>query len=220
MELKDIIEHAPVFAGLADGCKNSIVKMSKYKALSEGDIIFNKGETADGMYVIGSGEIELFCANSDGKEQILHVLGEGELCAEVPLFQGGKYPASARAYTDIEFCYVDGGKFIDFACENPEILLDMLAVISLRTKKFLGMVESLSLKDVTQRLAGYLVSKAGSDGVIRLDRSKLELASELGTIPETLSRSIKKLVDIGAVEVLSKDKKSYRINFDIIKCIS
>ncbi len=217
MKLKDIIKNAPVFACLADDCQNSIVEMSKYKILSEGGIIFNKGETADGMYVIGSGEVELFSANSDGKEQILHVLGEGELCAEVPLFQGGRYPASARAYTDIEFCYVDGAKFIDFACDNPEILLEMLAVISLRTKKFLAMVENLSLKDVTQRLAGYLISNVGNDGVTRLVRSKLELASELGTIPETLSRSIKKLVDMGAVGVCSKDKKSYRINFDVIK---
>ena len=216
MDSLEIISNAVVFSGLSAECREFLAGMARRRCLTEGEIIFNKGERADGLYVIGLGEVELFCAGDNGKEQILHVLGSGELCAEVPLFQGGVYPASARVYTDLEFCYIDGGKFLDFAYENPEVLLEMLAVISMRTQKFLGMVESLSLKDVTQRFAGYLWDNADSDGVVRLTRSKVELASELGTIPETLSRSIKKLLSVGAIEVCSRDKKSYRIKREVL----
>ncbi len=217
MQSIEIITNAPVFSGLEGACLRSIADLAVVKRLAAGDILFVQGRKADGLYVIGSGEVEVFCANSQGKEQILHVLGAGELCAEVPLFQGGVYPASARAYTAIEYCYIDGVKFIDFACENPEILLEMLAVISMRTKKFLGMVESLSLKDVTQRLAAYLLTQADKSGVVRLSRSKLELASELGTIPETLSRSLRKLIDIGAITPDSEDKKVYCIEHTLLQ---
>ncbi len=213
----EIISAAQVFKGLNDECKEKIAGMSKYKKLREGVVLFNQGERTDGMYVIGSGEIEVFCSNRNGKEQVMHLLGVGELCAEIPLFQGGSYPASARAYSDAEVCYVDGGEFLDFACENPEILLEMLAVISLRTKKFLKMIENLSLKDVTQRLATYLWKNKDENNVFRLGRSKIELASELSTIPETLSRSIKKLLDTKAIEVISKDKKSYKLNIEMMK---
>ena len=216
MDSLEIISNAVVFSGLDRECREILAGMARWKELAEGEIIFNKGERADGLYVIGRGEVELFCADSGGKEQILHVLGSGELCAEVPLFQGGVYPASARVYTDLEFCYLAGGQFLDFACENPEILLEMLAVISMRTQKFLGMVESLSLKDVTQRFAGYLWQNADSEDMVRLVRSKVELAAELGTIPETLSRSIKKLLSAGAIEVGSRDKKTYRINRELL----
>lgn len=212
----EIIGSAPVFSGLSDERKCLISKMSKYIKASEGELLFNQGDKADGLYVIGSGEVELFCANKNGKEQIMHVLGAGELCAEVPLFQGGSYPASARAYSDLEICYVDGGKFLDFACENPEVLLEMLAVISMRTKKFLAMVESLSLQDVTQRLANYLWSNKNHENIVYLNRSKIELASELGTIPETLSRSIKKLLDSGAIQVFADDKKTYQIDGEVL----
>ncbi len=216
MNAEEIIRAAPVFSGLNAECLKVLINLAQVRKKSEGEVLFNKGERADGLYVLGLGEIEMFSATGEGKEQILHVLGEGELCAEVPLFQGGVYPASARAYTDIEYCYIEGGAFLDFACENPEVLLEMLAVISLRTKKFLGMVESLSLQDVTQRLAGYLLSHADSAGIVRLNRSKLELAAELGTIPETLSRSLKKLTSQGAIAVCSSDKKSYRLEREIL----
>ncbi len=216
MNAEEIISGAPVFSGLNAECMSSLIQLARVRKKSEGEVIFNKGERADGLYVLGLGEIEMFCATGDGKEQIMHVLTEGDLCAEVPLFQGGVYPASARAYTDIEYCYIEGGAFLDFACENPEVLLEMLAVISLRTKKFLSMVESLSLQDVTQRLAGYLLSNADSDGIVRLNRSKIELAAQLGTIPETLSRSLKKLATQGAIAVCSSDKKSYQIAREVI----
>ena len=217
MNVREVIESTPIFSILSAEHHDSLLTMAVMKEYQRGTILFNQGERADGLYIIGSGEIEIFCVGKNGKEQIINLLEPGELCAELPLFQGSSYPASARIYSDAEICYIDGGKFIDFACDNPQVLLEMLAAISMRTRRFISMIESLSLKDVTQRLAHYFILNKNQDDIIRLKRSKVEMAAELGTIPETLSRSIRKLIDIGAISQLENDKKAYHLDLVVLE---
>lgn len=195
------LKSCPLFSQLPE---NTLAKLSTSAHLREfidGDVLFSQGKKADGFFLVVKGEIEVFCAGENGREQIMHQFAEGELCGEVPLFEGRAYPASARARGDLSAFYIVGEEFLEVAFDEPEILLEMLAVLSKRLRKFVALVENLSLRDVTARICKYLLDLPQENGVVTLDCSKIDLAARIGTIPETISRSLRKLSQQGAIQI-------------------
>jgi CRP/FNR family transcriptional regulator len=150
-----------------------------------------------------SGRVKIFKVSWEGKEQILHIFGPGEPFGEVPVFAGQKFPASAEAMEESRVFFFPRDAFIYRIKKNPGIALNMLAVLSKRLRRFTQLIEELSLKEVPGRLAVYLLylseSKEGEKH-LELDISKGQLASLLGTIPETLSRILGKMTRAGLIE--------------------
>ncbi len=142
-----------------------------------------------------------------GKEHILHIFGGGEPFGEVPVFNGRPFPATAEALMKTRTLFFPRDKFVTLVEANPSLALNMLAVLSFRLRKFASQIENLSLKEVPARLASYLLylsEEQGRDDMVELDISKGQLASLLGTIPETLSRIFSKMSDEGLIEVNGK----------------
>ncbi len=206
IELKNALKDCELFADLNDESLADLQDIVKLRMFQPGEVLFWRGKKADGFYLITDGEVEVFCSGENGREQILHTFSDGELCGEVPLFEGGVYPASARARGELITLYIPGSDFLDIAYENPQILLEMLAVLSRRLKKFVNLVESLSLKDVTTRLMNYLRNRSDDAGKVVLDCSKAELAARIGTVPETISRSFRKLRTVGFILAQTDDE--------------
>jgi len=204
MKKLDILQSTSLFSGLEQLELQKIDRLIIEKRYEKGETIFFEGDDAEGFYIVGSGKIKVFKMNPSGKEHILHIFGPGEPVGEVPVFSGRPFPASAEALLKSTMLYISRKDFVSLIEHNPSIALDMLGVLSMRLRQFTNQIENLSLKEVPDRLAGYLLytlEEQGNEAVVELPVSKGQLASLLGTIPETLSRIFAKMSDEGLIRV-------------------
>lgn len=192
----DHIAAIPLFHGLPKEYHEGLTTIVVDQIFRRGQIIFSEGDEGNGLYVVISGRVKIFKISQEGKEQILHFFGPGEPFGEVPVFAGELFPAHAESIEESRVFFFPRNAFIDLIRENPSIALSMLAVLSRRLRTFTMLIEDLSLKEVPGRLSTYLLylseHKNENDHLI-LDISKGQLASLLGTIPETLSRILARM---------------------------
>ena len=199
-----IIAQTALFEGLPDEQLDTISQIAIEKFFSKGETIFSEGDAGAGFFIAVSGLIKIYKVSPDGKEQILHIFGPGEPFGEVPVFTGQPFPASAQTLLKSHLLFFPRNAFVKLISTNPSLSLNMLAVLSGRLRLFANQIESLSLKEVPGRLATYLIYlsvEQKNDRYVVLDIPKGQLASLLGTIPETLSRIFTRMSDQKLIEV-------------------
>ncbi|OIN96220.1 MAG: transcriptional regulator [Deltaproteobacteria bacterium CG1_02_45_11] len=209
-KISDIISATPLFKGLPEGHLQEIEQIAVNKYFNKDESIFFDGEKASGFFVVVEGRIKIYKVSPEGKEQILHIFGSGEPFGEVPVFSGQQFPANAQAIEKSRLLFFPRTLFVDLISRNPALALNMLAVLSIRLRRFTVQIENLSLKEVPGRLASYLIYLSGeqeNNDFVTLNISKGQLASLLGTIPETLSRIFAKMTDQNLIEVRGRDIK-------------
>ena len=204
MKKEDILRSTSLFEGLTPEEIKAVSGLIFEKKFGKGETIFFEGDDADGFYLVSSGQIKVFKMNPMGKEHILHIFGPGEPVGEVPVFSKQPFPATAEAIIKSTTYFFPRKDFVSLIEQNPSIALNMLAVLSRRLRQFATQIENLSLKEVPARLAGYLLYTAeeqGNNDRVILPVSKGQLASLLGTIPETLSRIFARMSEEGLIQV-------------------
>ncbi len=213
--MKGILDHivsVPLFPDLAREHHEDLASVVEDNVYKRGELIFSEGDEGIGFYIIISGKVKIFKLSQEGKEQILHIFGPGEPIGEVAVFAGKRFPANATALEKSRVLFFPRATFLELIQKNPSLALNMLAVLSHRLRRFTAVIENLSLKEVPGRLAAYLLylshKKEGMSD-LTLDISKGQLASLLGTIPETLSRILKKMTEAGLIQ--SEGPRSIRI---------
>lgn len=207
MKKVDVIRQSPLFNGLPDDKLSEILKICYEKNYGKGETIFFEGDDGIGFFMVASGKVKVYKMSPAGKEHILHIFGPGEPFGEVPVFHGQPFPASAQCLAKSSMLFFPRDEFVELVEKNPSISLAMLAVLSMRLRRFATQIENLSLKEVPARLAGYLLylqEEQGGGRVIELEISKGQLASLLGTIPETLSRIFAKMTEERLIAVEGK----------------
>ncbi len=211
MEKHELIGTSVLFGGLPEEQLEAVAKIAVEKKFGKGEAVFFEGDPGNGFYMVAEGKVKIFKMSFAGKEQILHIFGPGEPFGEVPVFHGQPFPASAETLVKSTLIFFPREKFIALVNDNPSLALNMLAVLSMRLRRFVDQIENLSLKEVPARIAGYLLyllEEQKSEDSVELEISKGQLASLLGTIPETLSRIFAKMSDEGLIAV---DGKKIRI---------
>ena len=207
MDKKKILGMSLLFEGLPADHLDELADIAVEKKYSRGETIFFEGDEGNGFYMVAEGKIKIFKLSPMGKEHILHIFGQGEPFGEVPVFHGWPFPATAEALVKTRTLFFPRKGFIQLVENNPAIALNMLAVLSMRLRRFATQIENLSLKEVPARLAGYLIylnEEQGGGDEVTLEISKGQLASLLGTIPETLSRIFSKMSEEGLIRVNGK----------------
>ncbi|CAB5144107.1 Hcp transcriptional regulator HcpR (Crp/Fnr family) [Olavius algarvensis associated proteobacterium Delta 3] len=205
---RDIIASVPLFRRLTASGLEALEKIVEDRRYPKGAAIFMEGDNADGFYIVAGGQVKIFKLSLEGKEHILHIFGPGHPFGEVPMFSGGKFPANAQSTRKSRLLYLPKASFIRLITSNPQLCLNMLADLSLRLRQFTIQIENLSLKEVPGRLASYLIYLADEQGnpdAVSLNISKGQLASLLGTIPETLSRIFAKMTGDGLIRVQGRE---------------
>ena len=204
----ELLRRCPLFAGLKEEDLKRIRAVASLRQIGKKEILFGEGEEAKGFYVILSGKVKLYKISPDGKEQILHIVSAPDAFAEAALFLEGSYPAFAEALTDSQLLFFPKRDFIQLIERNPKLSINMIVSLSHFLRRFASLIEELSLKEVSSRIAKYLIdlsiklSKEGkSSKEVELDLSKTQLASKLGTISETLSRTLAKMKAKGIIDV-------------------
>jgi CRP/FNR family transcriptional regulator len=204
---KDALARSPLFEGLPQDQMAAIRDIAVSRQVKKSEMIFSQGDPANGFYIVADGVVKVFTVSGEGKEQILHILGDGEPFGEVAAFTGRPFPAHAEALTDCRLWFFPRTAFLQLVEGHSSLSLNMIALLCVRLHQFAAQVESLSLKAVPSRLATYLMLLAEEqetkDRVV-LKISKGQLASLLGTIPETLSRVLARLSDQGFIQVEGK----------------
>ena len=198
------IAASPLFQGLPHEQLQELNAIVVEKTYGRGETIFYEGDQGNGFYMVLDGKVKIFKMSFQGKEQILHIFGEGEPFGEVPVFHGQPFPATAETLAKTTLAFFPRESFVELVTRNPSIALNMLAVLSMRLRRFASQIESLSLKEVPARLASYLLylsEEQNSPDKVELNISKGQLASLLGTIPETLSRIFARMSEDGLIEV-------------------
>lgn len=160
------------------------------------------------MYVVESGHIRIFKSSSGGREHVLSVDGPGSSVAELPVFDGGNYPASAAAVDDATLLFVSKQDFHALCLAHPQVALKVLRVVGARLRRLVGIIEELSFTTVRHRLASFLLRLAQKEGKrlgegiqIALPASNQELASQIGTVRELVSRNLSRLQAEGMLQL-------------------
>jgi CRP-like cAMP-binding protein len=217
----DQLRRCPLFAGLQEKDLQKIRAIATPRQFRKRDILFSDGGEAKGFYVILTGKVKLYKISLEGKEQILHIVSAPDTFAEAALFLEGTYPAFAETLMDSQLLFFPKRNFIELIEKNPQLSINMIVSLSQYLKRFASLIEELSLKEVSSRIAKYLIdlslklSKVDTTRFregkvsteIELDLSKTQLASKLGTISETLSRTLakmraKKIIDVKKNRIL------------------
>jgi len=196
MKISETIARASLFEGLPAQQLEFMAQICLDQKFEKGQALFSEGSRAKGFYLVESGKVKIYKLSREGKEQILHIFGPGEILGEVPVFAGGSYPANAEAIEPSRALFFPRDSFVALIGREPSIALNLLGILSRRLRQFTHLIEDLSLKEVPGRLAAYLIylaERSGRTEVLELDITKAQLAGLLGTIPETLSRILAKM---------------------------
>ncbi|MEA2102651.1 MAG: Crp/Fnr family transcriptional regulator [Thermodesulfobacteriota bacterium] len=200
---QDILLKSQLFGGLPEDHIAKIKKISIDKYFNKGEMIFFDGDEGNGFYLVIEGTVNVYKVSPEGKEQILHIVKEGETIGAVPVFSGKSFPANARTISKTHLLFFPLKKFMDLITNNPSLSMNILALLSMRLREFTIQVENLSLKEVPGRLAAYLLylsQEQRNNDIIRLNISKLQLANILGTGPESLSRALRNMKNRKLIE--------------------
>jgi CRP/FNR family transcriptional regulator len=139
-----ILRKTPLFANLTENEIQALATRVSKKRLQKGELLFGEGDPCKGLYLVASGKIRIFKLSPQGREQVLAIEGPGSSFAELPVFDGGNYPAAASASEDAELLFVSRRDFQNFCREHPDVALKVIAVVGSRLRRLVGIIEELS----------------------------------------------------------------------------
>jgi CRP/FNR family transcriptional regulator, dissimilatory nitrate respiration regulator len=196
----EILKQNALFSGLDEKGLHKVAGIAALKPAKKGTVLFSQGDGAHGFYLVGTGKIKIYRLSPQGQEYVMRIVGSGETIAEAAVFSGKSYPASAEAIEDSRLYYLSKADFLSLIQDSPQLALNMMTGLSLLLRQLAQQVEDLSLKEVSARLGRFFLEEAekvslvpGNGLRVPLTLKKSLLASRLGTIGETLSRTLAKM---------------------------
>lgn len=218
-DLASVLEKTALLSNLSREELQILATRTVRKLFSAGELLFSEGEPCSGLHIISKGKVRIFKTSLNGREQVLAVNVPGESVAELPVFDGGPYPASAAAVEDTEIAFISRRDFHAYCVEHPEVPLKVLSVVGARLRRLVGIIEELSFTTIRERLIALLVKLAQTEGrntdrgiEVLLPATHQELANQLGTVRELISRNLMRLqaeglLDVDARQIVVRDLK-------------
>jgi len=212
-----VLRKTPLFASLTEKELQALAARTIRRRFQRGELLFGEGDPCTGLFLVASGKIRIFKQSPSGREQVLAIEGPGSSFAELPVFDGGNYPAAASASEDAEVLFVSRKDFQNFCREHPEVGLKVIAMVGSRLRRLVGIIEDLSFTTVRQRLITLILQLAQASGSpskegvrVELTMSHQDLAAELGTVRELVSRNLSRLqaegfIDVDGRKIMVKD---------------
>lgn len=196
-----------IFSGLNDEDLRELIKTTKIIEYPKKTLIFSEGDPAKGFFLLISGMVKIYKISPDSREQILHIINPHNTFAEAAIFIGNTYPAFAETIFDSTVAFFDKNTFLKTLEKNPKLSLNLIISLSIMLKKVIDLIDDVSLKTVDIRLAEFLLNESAIRGVkkdkhieIGLVLKKTEIAKKIGTVNETLSRTLKKFKEMGILD--------------------
>jgi len=202
-----------LFQGIPAEKLQTLVERSLYRTYKAGEMFIGETDPAHAFYVVITGQVKLYKSSPEGKEQTLYLLGPGDPFGMCTAFAIDSFPANAMTLEESGILLIPGQIMEAVAMQEPRLLLNIIRVLSDRLRESMTLIESLSLKEIPERLASFLLHALTRDGdqgmnQLGLTITQRELAKILGATPEALSRAIRKISNAG---ILAMDGRSIRI---------
>ena len=202
------LKRSVLFGNLPAEALSELAGLARQRDLTHREVLFLVGEQAAGLFVIVSGAIRAYRVNSQGREQTIHVERDGATLAEVPVFDDGKYPATAVAEEPTTVLFLAKKDVRDFMLRHPQAALTALKLMAKRMRGHAELVDALALQQVGQRLARFLLDCCRDRGTRKksalefdLAISNEELARRVGSVREVVSRTLTRLERDGLIAV-------------------
>ncbi|MBM4444396.1 MAG: Crp/Fnr family transcriptional regulator [Chloroflexi bacterium] len=202
-----LLKSIPYFLGLSTAELEAIRKYVFEQAVGKNDMILMEGDPANAVYFVVSGAVKVFKTSVEGKEQILCILRPGESFNDVAVFDGGPNPASAIAMTPVLLYGINRANVETILRDYPNLAANVIRILSKKVRHFVSLVEDLSFRHVTDRLAKLLLEYATDHGTVagepgaRPRLTQQEMAAVVGTAREVVGRSLKALEEEGAIRM-------------------
>lgn len=213
MDTIALLRQLPIFSELDDVALGRLAERCVPRNVAAGHVLFTAGEACRGLYIVQDGRVRIFRTSPEGREQVLHIEGPGRAVAELPLFDGGPYPASAMTMDDSRLVFLPRADFEYLYRTHPDIAHAIIRGLGVRLRHLVQVTETLAFRDVAARLAMLLADyaersgKATPRGVeLTLRRTQEELSLEIGTARESVSRALKQLRRKGLIEPLGRNR--------------
>lgn len=211
----EFIKSVPYFAGLSQAGLDSIRKVVFERKAERGEILLFEGEPAKTLYFVVAGVVKVFKTSADGKEQILQLIRPGESFNDVPVFSGGENLTSAEAMGAVVLNMIKKSDVEVILREHPPVALNVIRVLSQRVQHLVSLVEDLSFRHVTGRVAKVLLEYAGDGAGEKQRLTQQEMAAMVGTAREMVGRSLKTLEEGGTIRlerhrIIIADKEALR----------
>jgi CRP-like cAMP-binding protein len=195
-ELTEFLGQTALLQNLSDQSLEQVASIGTLQSFQAGDLLFADGDECQGSFIVLDGQVKVFKYAETGREQIMGMLGPGEYLAGVPAFDGRRYSANAVALDSLQVLFLPRESFLELLRRDPTLSFNLLTIFSHHLRRFAQLIETLSLKEVSGRIATYLLllsHQAGNSEVVELAITKAQLAAFIGTVPETLSRVLQKM---------------------------
>ena len=203
----------PIFAALNSCELIDVLSKIVHKEFKKNEIIFLEGSKAKTLYFVNQGKIKLYKYTKDGREQILHILSEGDFFGELNLLKESEYGFNAQAIENSKICTLSKDELKDILLSKPEIAIKILEVMGDRLSKIENLAQNLATNDIDARISYLLLDLAKKYGEIELDSINIdlpinreEMASYIGVARETISRKLKKFEKEGLIKVVGTKK--------------
>jgi CRP/FNR family transcriptional regulator len=202
----ELLKQTDLFRDLDDEILEFILRGSAEKRLARDEILFLAGDPADGLYVITEGSVRAFRTGVDGREQVIHVEKAVTTIAELPVFDGGTYPSTVAADENSRLLFIAADKIRAACLKHPQLALAAARLFARRLRNCAELVESLSLREVSQRLAQFLLEQAREKGGAKFkqDLTHNQLAARIGTVREVVTRVMFRLQAQGLISTAGK----------------
>jgi CRP-like cAMP-binding protein len=194
---QEVIRKAPLFTALDDAAAASLLANMVSVKISKGSILFAEGDEGDQLYVIAEGKLKLGTSSGDGRENLLSILGPGEMFGELSLFDPGPRTSTATVVTDAKLLSLGQEKLLPWLAENPKVALQLLARLAQRLRRTNEAVGDLVFSDVPGRVAKALIDlgerfgKKTDEGLfVHHDLTQEELAQLVGASRETVNKAL------------------------------
>jgi CRP-like cAMP-binding protein len=213
MDVLKQIQMLDLFRGVPTEKLKTLAERSRYRTYKAGEMFIGETDPAHAFYVIVTGQVKLYKSSPEGKEQTLYLLRPGDPFGMCTAFTIDSFPANAMALEESGILMIPGPVMERVATSEPRLLLNIIQILSDRLKESMTLIESLSLKEIPQRLASFLLHALTREGDREMNRLELtitqrELAKILGATPEALSRAVRKMSN---AEILTMDGRTIRI---------
>ena len=199
----EALSQIAIFAAFNDAELQVLAQRAVERRFATDDMLFWEGEPCAGVFLIIEGSVKIFRTSPSGRELMLAIESAPSSVAELPLFDGGPYPASVRAVGPVASLFINKNDFQQVCRQYPDVALKVLAVVGKRLRHLVGLVESMTFGSVTQRLARFLLdaSKGSAAEIFDLPVTHQELASRLGTVREVVSRNLARFRADGVIRM-------------------
>jgi CRP/FNR family transcriptional regulator, cyclic AMP receptor protein len=155
--IAEVLKSTALFSALSDAEVESLATRTLIRSYASGELLFSEGAPCVGFYIVFKGRVRIFKVSPSGREQVLALEGPGSSIAELPVFDGGPYPASGVAVEPSELLFIARKDFRALCMEFPEIALKVLEVAGARLRRLVGIIEELSFTTVRHRLISWIL---------------------------------------------------------------